>query len=250
MRVAIVDDDYWQRDAMARAIGDDDRFTVALALTQDEVLQETDAESVRWEGVDLVIVDVFDESAPAEIGADVFSGIAALDHLHRIKVERALRLELLAITTHCQHPLVQLRLAQSGANWAYHRWEVNSPELLIGVLLDPDPGHVPQRPAYADLAKHGSTEVDANGMVRAYERSAIAGRLTSDAGHDQLERQGVSRRAIDSFVGELRALKLLGSGANGLDFRNVRKTLLTLLGRRDAPPTEIDRDDAGHTHGL
>jgi len=244
--VVVIDDDHWKRTAMAGELAADPRVEVVDAIDQDTaVLWPPD----RWTGVDMAIVDVFDENAPSEIGTDVYSGIAALDKL------RDLPVRTLAITPHCQHPLIQLRIYQSGADWLYHRWEINGPDKLLAVVLDPDADHVPQRPDDEVLRGYGARRAQVNESVRLYLRSPFNGLLRSGTEAKDLE---IPRRVIQRF-----RIEISDSGYDGTEmvsnatrihkgprWPDVRDYLLTLLGRRGTPATEADRDDGsvGHVH--
>ena len=241
----MVDDDHWKRSAIAAELDADPRIGVVDVIDQDEaVLWPLE----RWDDVDLAIVDVFDENAPSEVGTDVYSGISALTRLRNLPVRT------FAITPHCQHPLIQLRIHQSGADWLYHRWELNDPERLIAALIDPDPEHVPKRPAEHLLAQHGARRALANDAVDAYGSSLLFGQLRQDVGIKSLH---LPRRRIEAF-----RVRIARTGFEGTDdisyagrtsraprWPDVRDYLLTLLGRRATPATEIDRDDGdfGHT---
>lgn len=242
--MVVVDDDHWKRTAMAEELQRNSDIEVVAAIDQDQVLLWPVS---SWDDVDLAIVDVFDENAPAEVGTDVFSGIAALDQL------RDLPVRTLAITPHCQHPLIQLRIHQSKADWLYHRWEVNDPDLLASAVLDPEDDHAPQRPDLEVLRLHGARRAQANRAVALYLRSPLSGLIRPRV---ELEEVGLSRHVVRRF-----RVSIAGAGFEGTEhltdatrvhkaprWPDVRDYLLTLLGRRSTPPTEVDRDDgtAGH----
>lgn len=240
----MVDDDHWKLTAMARELASHPEIEVVAAVDQDQAqLWPLD----RWQDVDLAVVDVFDENAPSEVGTDVYSGIALLDRLRELPVDT------LAITPHCQHPLVQLRIYQSGADWLYHRWEVNDPESLIAVVLEPDDDHAPQRPDQEELWQHGAHRAHTNRAVARYLRSPFAGRIRSETELDEL---GLPRRAVTQFRVEIAETGFTGTELLSTATRvhkaprwpDVRDYLLTLLGRRSTPPTEVDRDDDLPTH--
>lgn len=219
---------------------------VVASMDQDQALLWAPE---SWADVDLAIVDVFDEDAPSEVGTDVFSGIAALDQL------RDLPVRTLAITPHCQHPLIQLRIHQSGADWLYHRWEVNGPDQLAAAVLEPSDDHAPERPDDEVLWQHGASRARPNRAVGVYLRSPFSGLLRTDV---ELHEIGLPRRAVQHF-----RIQIARTGFTGTEllsnatrehkaprWPDVRDYLLTLLGRRSTPPTEVDRDDdlPGHVH--
>lgn len=245
LRVAVVDDDQWKRAAIAQELEANQRVSVEAVIDQDEVLRWPEE---RWSSIDLAIVDIFDELAPGEIGTDIFSGIAALDRL------RTLQTKTFAITPHCQHPLIQLRISQAAPDWLYHRWEVNDPERLIQAILNPTDDHVLLRPGNGILEPHGVVSLHTgrlartNDAIRIYEQSAIRGFLWHDVELDDLP---IDRGEVEQF-----RIAIAGSGFVGTEARtstidrsvraprwpDVRDYLLTLLGRRKTPATEMDRD--------
>lgn len=230
---------------MARELADHPDIEVVAEIDQDEaVLWSID----QWLGIDLAVVDVFDHTAPAEIGTDVYSGIAALDHIREFPVET------IAITPHCQHPLIQLRIHQAGATWLYHRWELNDPDRLIAAVLEPDDSHAPHRPSDEVLREHGARRAKVNRAVAIYQRSRLAGLLRPNA---EISDLALPRRAITRF-----RIQVFDTGYDGTElltnatrvhkaprWPDVRDYVLTLLGRRSTPPTEVDRDDTvSHSH--
>lgn len=231
---------------MAKELTADSRFDVIAAIDQDEAVNwHLD----RWAGLDLVIVDIFDELAPGEVGTDVYSGIAALDRLRHVDVKT------LAIAPHCQHPLIQLRIHQAGANWLYHRWEVNDPQSLVAAILDPSDDHVPQRPDDALLMAHGAHRARANEAVSVYGRSRLFGRLRpgigiKSLGFDPRSRiPGNFRRSIarTGFEGT-KPLVTESTSLKAPRWELTRDYVLTLLGRRLTPASELDREDGLRGH--
>jgi len=243
-RIVVVDDDHWKRAAMAAELDAHPTIATIDVIDQDEAVAWP---AERWEDVDIAIVDVFDENAPAEVGTDVFSGIAALERLKDLQVRT------LAITPHCQHPLIQLRIHQAGADWLYHRWEVNDLDRLVAAIIDPQEDHVPLRPPEAVLAAHGSRRAQANQAVRLYEGSSLFGLLRPELGLKSLT---LPRRTVDRFRRGISKtgfegtedLSLSHQGVRTPRWPDVRDFVLTLIGRHDVPATEVDRDDGTGGH--
>jgi hypothetical protein len=244
MRVVVIDDDHWKRSAMAAELDAHPSIGVVHVIDQDEAVAWPIS---RWEEIDVAVVDVFDENAPSEVGTDVFSGIAALDRLKELPVRT------LAITPHCQHPLIQMRIFESRADALYHRWEVNDLGRLVDAILNPDDDHAPARPASPVLAAYGARRAATNSAVRVYERSPLFGLLRSDVGLKSLH---LPRRTTDHFRTDIADTGFDGTedlsyaGRRHLAPRwpDVRDFVLTLLGRRSVPPTELDREDGGAPH--
>lgn len=236
-----MDDNYWNRAAMASELDAHPLLAVVAVMDQDEAVA---CPTSTWDGVDVAVVDVFDETAPSEVGTDVFSGIAALDRL------RALPVRTLAITPHCQHPLVQLRIHQAGADWLYHRWEVNDLDRLATAIIDPSPEHRPVRPSDDELRRHGAASARPNQAVEVYQRSMLHGRLLPEIGLKALR---LPRRTTNYFRVDIERTGFSGTEELSMAttsrrtprWPDVRDFMLAALGRRDVPPTEVDRDDLG-----
>lgn len=251
LRVVVIDDDHWKRTSIARELDADRRIEVHSVIDQDEALSWS---IDRWELVDLAIVDVFDEMAPGEVGTDVFSGIAALDVL------RSTPVRTFAITPHCQHPLIQLRIAQAAPDWLYHRWEVNDPSRLVDAVLAPSPEHVVEAPdpdvlqPYGVVGPSDGRLAQTNESVRLYKASPLRGLLAPDLELDDLP---MSRRQVESFRKRIARTGFVGTEVRvdvtrrtrAPRWPDVRDYLLTLLGRRETPPTEVDRVSDEVVHG-
>lgn len=195
--------------------------------------------SQSWDDVDLVIVDVFDEAATGEVGADVFAGISILDTL------KGLPIRTLAIVPTRGQPLLDLRLFQARVDWVYHRRELNSPDALVAAVRDPSDEHRPVKPAEQVLRELGAVHAQVNELVRTYEDSALYGRIRADAGQKQL---GVSRRVSDRL--RVQAHRLGFASTEQLSrsrtahriarWPDVRDFLLRVLGRKGTGLTDRD----------
>jgi response regulator RpfG family c-di-GMP phosphodiesterase len=235
IKIAVIDDDWYKREAMKEVLNRSDRIAVVHAISQDQVSQWTDEE---WDEVDLAIVDVYDDGSPLEVGTDMFSGIAALERL------RDLNVRTFAVMPHRHHPLVEHRVHQSGANHLYRRWELNDPDFLAHVLLNPDDQHVPEAVKAKVLRRYGADLARINRAVAAYEQSELYGKLYATASHRTLK---MRRRAIDSFVVRVRNEKVyapveqeMGGYRAKASWLDVRDFLLRAIGRQDAPPSQGD----------
>ncbi|MCD9625249.1 hypothetical protein [Rhabdothermincola salaria] len=245
LKVVVVDDDYWKRSSMAQKLNEHPTIAVTHALSQDETATWP---LENWSGIDLAVVDIFDEHAPGEVGTDVFSGIKAIEILKPLPVRT------FAITPHCQHPLVRLRLHHAGADWLYHRWEINDLDLLVEALLEPDDDHRPLTPSPSELEDIGCKASRPNDAIRLYEASPLYGRLRTEIG---LKGLGVPRRKVDQL-----RVAVMETGFEGTEERSgagerriraprwpdIRDHLLAALGRSDVPATEVDRLDWGAGH--
>lgn len=200
-----------------------------------------------WKGVDAVLVDIFDDHAPGEVGTDLYSGINVIERVARLPVRS------IAVTPSCSHPLVQLRLHQAHPDFCYHRYQVASIDELTEALRFPDKHHRLPDPDPAEIMSMGARTLLANDAVRAYVGSSLYGRLTSDTGLKELKAAGVSRRTVGRFKDAIvrhgyksweaqPVAALDDDGAVGPPrWPAVRDLVLTLLGRLDAPWSEFDR---------
>lgn len=241
LRVALVDDNYWKRSAMAAELNAHPDIDVVILCDQDQAMAMPDD---QWKDVDIAIVDVFDEYAPGEVGTDVFSGISALERL------RALPPKTFAVTPLRGHPLIDLRIYQCGADWVYNSRELNGPGQLVGALLAPDVNHRPLRPSDASLAEHGARTAHPNDAVHAYELSPLHGQLRAELDHRALGQHGVPKRGIDSFRVRIhqtgfRSTEQLSTAdrtARVARWPDVRDYMLKVLGRKGTGMTDRDRE--------
>lgn len=235
----MVDDDFWRRGHMSKMLNDSPEISVVHSLHQDEAAAWS---SDRWADIDLAIIDVIDEAALGEVGTDVYSGIVAIDRLRSTKVVT------IALTPHRSHPLVEFRIFEAGADFVYRRWEVNDPTCLIDVVLHPDSGHAPRRPANATLTRFGARGAKPNRAVELLERSPLAGRLIVGASHRTVR---IPRRELDRFRRDIHRtgfestemLDDVGGTVNrAARWPDTRDYVLRLLGRKDTPSTDHDTE--------
>jgi hypothetical protein len=237
VRVAVIDDDRWRRAAMARQLDAHVATEVVLEADHDRALR---LPAGAWSEVDVALVDVFDELAPAEVGTDLYSGIMTLAGIRRLPVRT------IAIVPHSGNALLRLRVHECGADSVYFRWELNDIEPLVAAITTPDPGRAPRRPDAEELSAYG-TRINAhvNEAIHHYEQSPLYGQVGSETTQSSL---GLPRRAVDRFRTEVSA-----TGFDGTEIRSgatrrviaprwpdVRDHVLRLLGRKDARHTEHD----------
>lgn len=235
MRVAVIEDDSWKRSAMAEHLHAHRLVEVVHALDQDEAAAWGHD---RWGDVDTALVDVWDDNAPGEVGTDLYSGISAIEQL------RGTHVKVLAILPHLPHPVVQLRLHQSGAHWAYRRWELATTDDVVTALHWSRPERGPVRPPASELARFGIASGRPNDAVRAYIASELGGRLRPEMSHKQL--LPIKRAEIDALKKAISATGLRPTGdladPRGVPrWPEVRDYVLRALGRLDAPPTDHDQ---------
>lgn len=236
LKIAVIEDDPFRRDHVAQELDRSPHIAVVYALSQHEAAGWT---RERWEGLDLAIVDVYDEYAPGQLGTDVFSGIPCLEALQYLDVRT------LAISPHRHHPLVEHRIFQAGADYLYRSHEITDLDKLEYILLNPDRDHVPVPVPRRVLKRFGADQARTNKAVAAYERSALYGRLYEG----MIKRAtGMTRKTVDRFTLSIADTGFDGppdgSGfetlQKGPTWRHVRDYLLVLTGRKDSPPTDLD----------
>ena len=240
LRVIVIDDHIYAREGLTRLLDQHADIEVVRGMSHDDAAVLSDAEFGEF---DCAIVDVIDEIARNEVGTDVFSGIAALVRL------RSMPVRTFAITPYRHHPVVEQRIYQSGADYLYRVFEINDLEWFVGQLLSPSHDHQVKPVSRHELRKYGAETARANEAVAVYERSAISGSLGAGTSHSSLARAGIARRTVDRFVREVQRTgfgtpRRSGTSPDAVDrparFPDVKLYLLTLVGRADGPPTNVD----------
>lgn len=254
LRVVVVDDDQFKREGMAATLRSMPHFDVRELLDQDTAAAwPIDS----WRDVEAVVVDVLDDVARGEKGTDLYSGLRVVERT------RDLPVKCIAITPHCGHPLVQLRLHQARPDYCYHRYHLNSPELLADAVRFSDAKFRPAEPDRYLLRAMGAERLRANEAVRAYESSELYSMLELDVDVTSLKRKATHRapeRLRDALVGlgfdytstaagqrkRLKRMERDGLADHELDdvkpgWTAVRDLILALLGRLDASPSEYDQ---------
>jgi hypothetical protein len=244
VRVVIVEDDQWKREGMSS------RLDATREVEVVESLGPSDAANWsrdRWVDIDTVVVDVYDDRGVGQLGTDLYSGISVVERV------RDLPVRCLAVTPHCAHPLVRLRLQQASPDFCYHRFQLASIEDLREAVCFPSRDQrLPDLPV-AELLRLGSRRLKANDLVRAYVDSPLHGKLQLSTGLKQLNGLDVSRRDINRLrklavdLGYRHFDTLTGSQQDEYDAEEVprwpviRELLLRLVGRLDGPWSEYDR---------
>lgn len=243
LKVVIVDDDQWKRAGMRQRLD-----ATPEVIVVDDVDQDSAAAWPldKWTEIDAVLVDVFDDQGVGEVGTDIYSGIKVVE---RVRPIRGLR--CIAVTPSCPHPLVQLRLHQAQPDFCYHRYELANLHMLTEAVRFPERNHRLPAPDAAIINGLGARNLRANDVVRAFEASALHGRIYEAVGHKVLNRGfGVSRRAVDRFKKQVvdcgfNHLEVLSLDGHAYDesprWPAVRTLVLRLLGRKDAPWSEHDK---------
>jgi len=235
LRVVIVEDDRWKREGMRTHLD---------AMSEIEVLEAIDQDAAaswpteQWTDVEAVLVDIFDDRGPGELGSDLYSGINVVERVRRLPVK------CIAVTPSCAHPLVQLRLHQAEPDYCYHRFQLQDLAQVAEALRFPDRKQRVADPDTWALESLGARKLVANDVVRTYLDSALAGRIHAETGLKHLVAVGISRREIDRFKKQVVhcGFEPAGHYEAGLPrWPVVRTLILRLLGRLDAPWSEFDK---------
>ncbi len=192
--VALVDDDPIYLAGLGQFLSQDLRIRVVASGTHEEAVawgQEI------WDGFDTVFVDIHDESALAVVGEDMYRGITVLELVKQLPVRTV------AIVPTSENPLVNLRLAESGADEVFLRAEICDGDTLVRAAREADPSRAARLHNDDVLAKHGARKTSRpNRVVRLYRGSALFGKLHL-VKQVRLERHGVSRRQMAKLPREL-----------------------------------------------
>ena len=244
LKVVIVDDDEWKRVGMAARLDATKEVDVVASVDHDSAALRP---REQWNDIWAVVVDVYDDRAAGEIGTDLYSGINVVERVRDLPVNS------LAVTPHCAHPLVRLRLQQAKPDYCYHRFQLASLDELREAVRYPDRKHRLPDLDPDDVRKLGARRMKANDLVRSFVDSPLHGKLLASSGLKELAREGVQRRTInrfrqqavdcgyhhfDTLTGERRDEYLPDEIPR---WPVIRDLMLHLLGRIDGPWSEYDK---------
>ena len=244
LKIVIVDDDEWKREGMATRLDATEEVVVVASVDHDEAALWP---RERWRDIWAVVVDVYDDRAAGEIGTDLYSGINVVERVRDLPVHS------LAVTPHCAHPLVRLRLQQAKPDYCYHRFQLASLDELREAVRYPDREHRLPDLDPVDVKRLGARNLKTNDLVRTFVASPLHGKLQSTSGLKQLDRLDISRRDVN----RLRRQAVL-HGYHHFDTLTgdrqdeylpddvprwpiIRELMLHLLGRMDGPWSEYDK---------
>lgn len=160
VRVAVVDDDDITRMGLQAILAEHPDIDVACSLSHEQAL----APDVRWEGVDVALVDAADERQ----GYDQFPGVQVVE---RIRAQRDPSQTLVIVVTgHFFDDAVRRRMREARADLLYHRSQISQRERLWELVLHPERGRasVPEPLDQESLWRLGITpDSSVNDAVRA-----------------------------------------------------------------------------------
>jgi hypothetical protein len=126
-RAVIVDDDELWREKMAVSLGTRDDLVAGATATHDVAVGWTD----EWTGVDVVVVDAGDVRRQD----DQFPGVGVVREARR-RCRAGTR--IVVVTGHFLDDALRWRMREAGADYFYHRSDVQDPDALYDAVVHPD----------------------------------------------------------------------------------------------------------------
>jgi CheY-like chemotaxis protein len=126
-RAVIVDDDELWREKMAVLLGTRDDLVVTATATHEVAVRWTE----EWTGVDVVVVDAGDVRRQD----DQFPGVGVVrEARHRCSAGA----RIVVVTGHFLDDALRWRMREAGADYFYHRSDVQDPDALYDAVVHPD----------------------------------------------------------------------------------------------------------------
>lgn len=226
--VAVIDDDLITRSGIAALLAG--RADVGVDATGTLVEAETWTVD-RWAGIDWAIIDIHDHGREvSETGTDIFTGIGVIRSVRKVEP----RVRTIAITPTVRNPLLAARLADSGVDHVFERWEFAEQVDLIDALQRPCPSTAPARhPEYVLRAEGLLPRARPNQAMDLFRASPLYGRLSADRTQAAIG----PRRAALTLRDAVAATGFIGTGAKPR-WNEVRDYLLKLSGRLPVTPAQ------------
>lgn len=139
-RVAIIDDDYWTLQGQRARLADHPGIEVVATLGHAEAAAWT----TEWDDIDIAVIDAFDPSETF----DRFPGVGVVESLRRQR--RAGQTTAVVISGHMHNQLLKQRMFEAGADFYYHRSDIQTVDSLVEAILRTPPGN---RAREADVAR-------------------------------------------------------------------------------------------------
>lgn len=149
-RVVIVDDDDISRRGMASVLADAYQLEVVAALSHEGVLHG----SVRWDAVDVVLVDAVDERCVD----DHFPGVRVVDRIRQYRL--AASPTVIVVTDHYYDDGLRRRMREARPDYFHNRACLQDGEALRQLVQQPERYSAPV-PACVELEalfRHGVTD--------------------------------------------------------------------------------------------
>jgi DNA-binding NarL/FixJ family response regulator len=123
-RVAIIDDDYWTLQGQRARLTDHRAIEVVATVGHAEAIAWT----TRWNDIDVAVIDAYD---PEET-FDRFPGVGVVESLRRHRTVR--QTTAVVISGHMHNQLLKQRMFEAGADFYYHRSDVQTVDALIAAI--------------------------------------------------------------------------------------------------------------------
>jgi DNA-binding NarL/FixJ family response regulator len=128
-RVVVVDDDEVSRRGLGAVLGDHPDIDVVAEIDHDDAAAGGIA---LWDGIDMAVVDAADERRKD----DAFPGVGVVTAIRR---HRSRHQTIVVIRTgHFLDDALRLRMREAGADFFYHRSELQNASLLHQLVLHPE----------------------------------------------------------------------------------------------------------------
>jgi DNA-binding NarL/FixJ family response regulator len=181
-RVVIVDDRRWTRQGFADDLATSPQVAVVAALDHRQALTQ----DIRWDSVDVVVVDAGDERR----SRDQFPGVTVVRHV-RAQQDPARPPTIVIVTGYYYDDGLRHRMAEAKADLFFLRTEINSAEELVDIVVNPKHYKRPV-PRVADTRRRRLLGVTWRSNVETFVEEV------NDAKLDKVleGKQTVSRRAL------------------------------------------------------
>lgn len=127
-RVAIIDDDYWALEGQRARLDGHPQIIVIGTVSHPEA----SAWITEWDDVDVALIDAFDPDEQF----DRFPGVGVVDSLRRRR--RPDQTVAIVISGHMSNQLLKQRMFEAGADYYFHRSDVQTLDALVAAILHED----------------------------------------------------------------------------------------------------------------
>jgi DNA-binding NarL/FixJ family response regulator len=128
-RVAIVDDDYWALEGQRARLANVAGLEVVTTASHAEAAEW----SCQWDDVDAAVIDAFDASETF----DRFPGVGVVESVRRRRTSTDTT--VIVVSGHMNNQLLKQRLFEAGADYLYHRIDIQTLDSLVAAITSPAP---------------------------------------------------------------------------------------------------------------
>lgn len=125
LRVAIIDDDYWTLQGQRARLSGRLDVAVVAAVAHLEAL----GWATEWDTIDVAVIDAYDPNETF----DRFPGVGVVESLRRRR--RPDQTVAVVISGHMNNQLLKQRMFEAGADFYYHRSDIQNLDALIAAIL-------------------------------------------------------------------------------------------------------------------